>query len=323
MQFTLSELDAAHALVAAQMPPSPQYAWPLLAEAAGAEVWLKHENHTPAGAFKIRGGITYIDWLRKAQPEVRGIITATRGNHGQSQARAASAAGLQPVVVVPHGNSAEKNAAMRGFGARLLEHGADFETARAEAERLAQAEGLSMVPSFHPELVRGVATCGLELLRAVPDLDTVYVPVGLGSGICGMIAARDALGHPARIVGVVAEGAPAARLSFEAGHPVATNTARTFADGIALRSADAAALAIYRAGAERLISVSDAEIAEAMRLIFRATHNLAEGAGAAALAGLMQERGRLAGRKVAAVLSGGNIDTPLFAEVLAGGVPAA
>jgi threonine dehydratase len=320
--FDATELAAAAALVQAQMPPTPQHAWPLLAARTGAEVWVKHENHTPTGAFKIRGGITFMDWLRRTHPEAKGVVTATRGNHGQSIARAACAAGLRAVVLVPRGNSVEKNTAMRAFGAELVEHGADFDAAREEAARRAVAEGLFFVPPFHRELVRGVATYGWELFRALPDLDAVYVPIGAGSGICGVIAARDALGARAEVVGVVSAAAPTAQLSVAAGQPVATDSARTFADGMAVRVPVPEALAIYGPGAARIVAVTDAEVAEAIRIYYSDTHNLAEGAGAAPLAALMQERDRQRGRKVAVILCGGNIDADWFLTVMQGGVPA-
>jgi threonine dehydratase len=320
--FTRDDLEAAARLVRARMAPTPQYAWPTLARTVGTEVWVKHENHGPTGAFKVRGGITFIDWLTRAHPEVKGIVTATRGNHGQSQARAATAAGLAAKIIVPHGNSVEKNAAMRAFGGEVIVHGRDFDEAREEAARIARDEGLYMVPPFHRELVRGVATYGLELLTAVPDLDTVYVPIGCGSGICGTIAARDALGLTTKVVGVVSEAAQSAKLSVEAGRLVETESARTFADGMAVRVPVEAAYDIYSRGAERIVSVSDDAVAEAIRIYFRDTHNLAEGAGAAPLAALMAEAGRMKGRKTGVILCGGNIDTGWFAEVLAGGTPA-
>ncbi|TCM88128.1 threonine dehydratase [Rhodovulum steppense] len=319
--FTLDELQAAAAFVHSRMPPTPQYAWPLLAEATGAETWVKHENHTPTGAFKIRGAHSFIDWLKRTQPDCPGIVTATRGNHGQGQALAARAAGMVAKIYVPEGNSVEKNAAMRAFGADLIVHGADFDAARQEAQRVAEAEGLAFVPPFHRELVRGVATYGLELFTAVPDLHTVYVPIGCGSGICGTIAARDALGLDTRIVGVVSENADCVLRSMAAGDYVETETARTFADGIAVRVPVPEAFDIFARGAERIVSVSDAEMAEAIRLYFRATHNLAEGAGAAALAALMAERDIMAGRRVGVILCGGNIDSDWFETVLSGGVP--
>ena len=318
MPFTRDALAAAAALIYRQMPPTPQFAWPLLGQRLGAEVWVKHENHTPTGAFKIRGGITFIDWLRRTHPEVRGIVTATRGNHGQAQARAAVAAGLTAKIYVPQGNALEKNAAMRGFGAEVVEFGADFDSAKAEAMRVAAVEGLFPVPPFHPELLRGVATYGLELLTAVPDLATIYVPIGCGSGLCGTIAARDALGLKTEVVGVVSTEAAAAKLSFETGQIVETASANTFADGVAVRAPVPEAFAIYSKGAARIIAVSDAEIADAVRIFFHDTHNLAEGAGAVGLAGLIQERDRQQGKRVAVILSGANMDTEMTARVLAG-----
>lgn len=309
--FSLQELEAAAATVHAVMPPTPQIAWPLLAARAGCEVWVKHENHTPTGAFKVRGGLVYFDRQRPA----KGVISATRGNHGQSIAFAGRRACVPVTIVVPFGNSSEKNAAMRGFGAELIEHGRDFDEARVEAERLARARQLDWVPSFHPDLVRGVATYALELFRAVPDLHTVYAPIGMGSGICGLIRTRDLLGLRTRIVGVQAERAPAYALSFASGGVVTTESADTFADGMATRVPDAQALEIIRRGAERIVTLSEAEIAGAMRAYFTDTHNLAEGAGAAPLAALLQERPTLATRRVGLVLSGGNIDLDLFLRV--------
>ena len=321
--FTLSELETAQRLVSAHVPPTPALDWPLLAQALGArQVIVKHENHAPTGAFKVRGGVTFLDWLRRAHPDMQGVITATRGNHGQSQARAARALGLRAKILVPQGNSVEKNAAMRAYGGELVEHGADFDEAREEAMRLAGQEPLYPVPPFHRELVRGVATYGLELFHAHPDLDRVYVPIGCGSGICGVIAARDALGLTCEVVGVVSTGADGALRSVRAGHAVETPQARTFADGMAVRVPVPEALAIYGPGAHHLGAVSDAQVADAIRLYFTATHNLAEGAGAAALALAMAETGQLAGRKVGLVLSGGNFDRAWYAQVLAGGVPA-
>lgn len=319
--FTLSELEDAARLVHAKMPATPQYAWPLLAVRTGARVWVKHENHTPTGAFKVRGAFTLMDWLVRARPDCPGIITATRGNHGQGQALAARAAGLRPVVYVPRGNSAEKNAAMRAFGAELVEHGDDFDEAREEAFRVGAEEGLFIVPPFHRELVRGVATYALELFTARPDLDTVYVPIGCGSGICGLISARDALGLSTKIVGVVSENAACAKLSVESGHLVETETARTFADGMAVRVPVAEAFEIYSKGADRIVDVSDDEVAGAIRAFYADTHNLAEGAGAAPLAALLQEQERMRGKEVGVILCGGNIDADWMAEILSGGTP--
>lgn len=319
--FSLASLRLAADQVHAQIAPTPQYAWPLLEARTGCQVWVKHENHTPTGAFKARGAITYIDWLKRTHPEVKGIITATRGNHGQAQARAARAAGLDVTIIVPHGNAQEKNAAMRAFGAELIEFGNDFDQAKAEAGARAAQYGLFMVTPYHDELVRGVASYGLELMEAVPDLDTVYVPVGCGSGLCGTIAARDALGLSTQIVGVVSAHVDGAKRSFEAGRLIATETAFTFADGVAVCTPVQPALDYYGTRAERFVSVTDDEVAHAIRVLWQDTHNLAEGAGAVAMAALLQEQEQMRGKKVAVILSGGNCDQAQAAEVLAGRTP--
>jgi threonine dehydratase len=318
--FTLAELEAALPVVRAAVPPTPQYAWPLLKARLGAEVVVKHENHTPVGSFKVRGGLTYFDRLRRERPQVRGVASATRGNHGQSLAFAGARAGVAVTIVAPRGNSAEKNAAMRAFGAELLEHGRDFDEAKARAEALAAERGLEYAPSFHKDLVVGVATYAWELFSAVRDIDAVYVPIGLGSGICGVIGARDALGLRTRVVGVVSDRANAYRRSFEARTLVSTDSSSTFADGVAVRVPDAGALEVIRRGAERVVEVSDDEVAEAMRVLFSDTHNTAEGAGAAALAAFMKET-RRGEKPVAVILTGQNIDRALMQQVLAGGTP--
>lgn len=317
----LAGIRAAKVLVDAVFPGTAQYAWPLLRRRHGFEIVVKHENHTPTGAFKVRGGIVYLDRLKRERPQVRGVVSATRGNHGQSIAMAAAEAGLPSIIVVPLGNSVEKNAAMRAFGAELIETGRDFDEARAAAQGIARQHGYEMVPSFHPDLVCGVATYGLELFTARPDLARVYVPIGLGSGICGLIAARDALGLATEIVGVVAQAADAYALSVEAGRVVATASAATFADGMAVRTPDPGALATIIAGAARVVRVSDDAIAEAIRTYHTDTHNLAEGAGAAALAAAAQEAALNRGSAVGVILCGGNIDMPVFQSVLAGRTP--
>ncbi len=319
--ISLEELETAASLVHEHITPTAQICWPLLCERTGAEVWVKHENQTPIGAFKLRGGLVYMDDLRRSRPDVAGVISATRGNHGQSVARAARTFGVSATIVVPNGNSVEKNAAMRAFGAELIEHGHDFQAALEYTRELADERGLLMVESFHPLLVRGVASYSLEFLTAVDDLDTVYVPIGLGSGICGMMAARDALGRTTEIVGVVAENAAAYALSFAKGEAVSTNSADTFADGMACRTPVPEAVELINAGAARIVTVREEEIAAAIRHYYTDTHNLAEGAGAAQLAALLKERDRMAGKKVGLVLSGGNIDMSEYREVLAGGVP--
>ena len=314
----LDALEAAAGTVYRVMPPTPQICWPLLCARTGAEVWVKHENHTPVGAFKIRGGLVYVDALKRRQPELQGVIASTRGNHGQSIALAAARAGLRATIVVPRGNSREKNAAMQALGAELIEHGRDFQEAYEYAAEVAAHDGLHFVQSFNASLVTGVATYALEFFRGTPPLETVYVPIGMGSGICGMIAARTALQLRTEIVGVVAAGAPAYALSFAAGRPVSTARAETMADGLACRVPGAEALEIITAGASRILQVTDGEIEAAVRHLFSDTHNVAEGAGAAALAGLLQERERMRGKRVGVVLSGGNIDREIYARVLAG-----
>jgi len=316
--FDLAALREAAAYVHQHVPATPQHAWPLLAQRLGCQVWVKHENHAPTGAFKVRGGLVYVRSLLAGGEPPRGLVTATRGNHGQSMALAARQAGIPLVIVVPEGNSREKNAAMRALGAELVEHGVDFDVAREEAARLADELGYAMVPSFHPELVRGVATYALELFEAVRDLDCVYVPIGMGSGICGLIQARNLLGLKTEIVGVVSSAADAYAQSFEQGRIVTTATADTFADGMACRVPHPQAFALVREHAARIVRVTDNEVAEAMRVYHEATHNTAEGAGAAALAALMQERGRQAGKRVAVVLSGANVDRARYAQVLMG-----
>lgn len=315
---TLAQLEQAAGLVARTLSPTPQYRWPLLEEAIGARVWIKHENHTPLGAFKVRGGLVYFHHLAAGKSPPAGVISATRGNHGQSVAFAARTLGIPATIVVPVGNSREKNAAMRALGARLVEHGEDFQAAREHAVALAARHGLHMVPSFHPLLVQGVAGWALELLRAAPGIEVLYVPIGLGSGICGAIAAREALGLKTRIVGVVSAGAPAYARSLALGQPVEHPVSTVLADGLACRVPEPAALEIIRAGAERVVEVTDEQVAEAMRLLFSATHNVAEGAGAAGVAAMLLERPRIAGRSVATVLCGGNVDRGVFARVLAG-----
>ena len=314
----LKTLEAAAELVHRVIPPTPQICWPLVCQRAVAEVWVKHENHTVAGAFKVRGGLVYMEALKQREPWVAGVIAATRGNHGQSVAFAAKRAGLRSVIVVPHGNSREKNAAMRALGAELIECGSDFQEAYEHAARLAQAERLHLVPSFDVALVAGVASYALELFSAVANFDAVYVPIGMGSGICGVIAVREALGLRTEVVGVVASGAPAYALSYAAGRPIATESALTIADGIACRVPDPEALEIIGKGASRVATVTDDEIRAAMRHLFSDTHNAAEGAGAAALAALLKERDRMRGRRVALILSGGNVDREVFAETLNG-----
>ena len=320
--FDLTALRLAAKTVHATLAPTPQLAWPLLAERVGCSVWVKHENHTPTGAFKVRGGLIYVQGLLAREPQTKGLITATRGNHGQSLALAAQRMGLAVSIVVPEGNSREKNAAMRALGATVIECGKDFDEARATAATLAQENQLHLVPAFHHDLIRGVATYALELLEAVNDLDTVYVPIGMGSGICGLIQTRDLLGLKTEIVGVVSSHADAFAQSVEQGRVVCTQSADTFADGLACRQPLPEALAIIAQGAARVIRVSDRQIAQAIGIYHETTHNTAEGAGAAALAGLIKEQTEQQGQRVAVILSGANIDRQLYAAILADGVQA-
>lgn len=323
--FTLPALEKAAARVHAVLPPTPQIAWPLLAQRSGCDVFVKHENHQPVGAFKVRGGLVYIDSLSQgSRPKglIKGLVSATRGNHGQSLAFAGCRAGLAVTIVVPFGNSAEKNAAMRALGAELIEAGRDFDEAREMAAQIAEERGFVFVPSFHPELVRGVATYALELFRALPNLDTVYVPIGLGSGICGLIRTRDLLGLKTEIVGVVSREADCYAQSFEKGAVVTTETATTIADGMACRVPMPEALDIIKRGAARIVRVSDPEIAAALCAYHEDTHNLAEGAGAAPLAALLQEKDRQRGKRIGLILTGGNIDRSLYAKLIATPTPA-
>ncbi len=318
---TLDQINDAAEIVYGSIPPTPQYCWPLLSERAGLPVWVKHENHTPTGAFKVRGGLVYMSEFRAKHNGARGVATATRGNHGQSVAFAASAQGLESVIVVPENNSVEKNAAMRSFGGELVVHGRDFQESREYAEEIADERGLVMLGPYEEPLIRGVSTYAAELMQAVPDLDVLYVPIGMGSGISGCIAARNALGRKTKVVGVVAEQAPAYALSFEAGHVVTTNSSDTIADGMACRTPQEDALEVILEGANHIVRLSEDEICEAMRAYYTDTHNLAEGAGAAPLAALLKEKDRLKGKTAAVILCGQNIDARLFSRVLAGETP--
>ena len=314
---TLSEIEAAKALIRPHIRETPTYRWPLLEAGLGCELWLKHENHTPVGAFKIRGGLVYMDELKRAQPEVRGVIAATTGNHGQSIAFAAKLNGLRAVIVVPHGNNPEKNNAMRSLGAELVEHGNEFQEALEYSRELAVREGLHAVPSFHPWLVRGVATYGLEMFRSVADLDAVFVPIGLGSGFCGIAAARAALGLKTRIIGVVSEHAPAYALSFEQRQFVEQPSTTRVAEGVACKTPNRDALELVIHHAHEIVTVNDDEAVVAMREIIQATHNIAEGAGALAYAALKKHREQWQGKRIACVLTGGNASMAMIARALA------
>ncbi|MEZ5644818.1 MAG: threonine dehydratase [Burkholderiaceae bacterium] len=313
---TLADIEAAAQVVYRDFPPTPQYRWALLSERLGTACWLKHENHTPVGAFKIRGGLTYFDQMKQRGELPREVISATRGNHGQSVGWAARSHGVHCTIVVPHGNSVEKNAAMRALGVQLIEHGQDFQESREHAMRLAAERGAHMVPSFHKDLLRGVSTYWWEFFRAVPQLDVVYVPIGQGSGACSAIAAKQALNHGARIVGVVSAHATTYADSIRAGRVVEAPVTTQLADGMACRVADAEALAILAPHLDHTVTVTDAEVAQAMRWIFADTHNVAEGAGAASFAAAWQERERLQGLDVGLSLSGGNVDSDVLGRVL-------
>ena len=313
----LAELNAAAAIVGKVFAPTPQYRWPLLDTRLGTRCWVKHENHTPVGAFKVRGGLVYFDWLQREHPDVTGVVTATRGNHGQSIGFAAHRTGTRACVVVPIGNSSEKNAAMRALGVELVEGGDDFQASVELADRIAAERGWHRLPSFHTHLVAGVGTYALELLRASPNIRTVYVPIGLGSGACGVIAAKAALGHQCDVVGVVSTEALAYARSIESGTLLSMPATTRIADGMACRTPVPAALDVLTRGLARVVTVTDDEVEAAMRHLFSDTHNAAEGAGAAATAAALQERGRLPD-EIAVILCGGNVDRDVFARVLGG-----
>ena len=313
---TIAEIERATELVRTVMLPTPQYTWPLLNKRAGAEVWVKHENHSPVGAFKLRGAMLYMDWLKQNHPAVAGVIAATRGNHGQGVALAATRLGLTSTIVVPHGNSREKNQAMQSLGGELIEHGDDFQAALEYARELAASRGLHMVPSFHPLLVLGTATYAYELFSTAPALDAVYVPIGMGSSICGVVSVRNALGAKTKIIGVVAEAAPAYALSFREKQPVSHAANSRLADGLSCRVPAPEALDLILANVDHIITVSEEEIAVAMRVYYEDTHNIAEGAAAAGLAGLLKEREALKDKRVGVVLTGGNVDREIFLSAL-------
>ncbi|WP_263417282.1 threonine dehydratase [Terriglobus albidus] len=312
----LAVIKKATEIVRSVMPPTPQYTWPLLNARTGTELWVKHENHSPVGAFKLRGAAVYMDWLKNNQPSATGVIAATRGNHGQGVALAATRLGLKAVIVVPHGNSREKNRAMEALGAELIEHGDDFQASLEYAMHLAETEGLHFVPSFHPLLVHGTSTYALEFLTAVPELEAVYLPIGMGSSICGMIAVRNALGLKTKIIGVVATKAPAFARSFREKKVVPASANSPLADGLSCRVPDAEALEIALANVDHIVEVGEEEIAAAMRAYYQDTHNIAEGAGAAGLAAILQEKNSLSGQRIGVVLTGGNVDQERFIEAL-------
>jgi threonine dehydratase len=315
---TLTQIEDAQSVVYRHMPPTPQFAWPLLSQRLGLEVWVKHENHSPVGAFKLRGALVYMDWLKQTQPSLKGVVAATRGNHGQGVGMAARLLGLRATIVVPRSNSREKNRAMQAQGVELVEHGHDFQESLEFARTLAVERGFAMVDSFHQRLVMGAATYALEFFRGSPPLDAVYVPIGLGSSICGVSSARNALGLKTQIIGVVAERSPSYALSFAERKVIEAPANTLIADGLACRAPNADAMGAIWQNVARVIQVSEAAISDAMRAIYQDTHNLAEGAAAAALAGLAQEASTLGGLRAGMILTGGNVDAPVFAQVLTG-----
>jgi len=315
---SLTQIRNAQSLVYRFMPPTPQYTWPLLNQRLGTEAWIKHENHTPVGAFKLRGALVYIDWLKETQPGLAGVAAATRGNHGQGVTMAARLAGLKAVIVVPRGNSREKNRAMIAQGAELIEHGDDFQESLEFARALAAERGYTMIDSFHERLLMGTATYALELFEAAPPLDAVFVPIGLGSSICGMAAARNALGLTTEIIGVVAAASPSYALSFRERRVVEAPSRTVLADGLACRMPNAQAMEVIWEQVSRIVEVTEAEIAHAMRAYYQDTHNLAEGAGAAALAGALKEKNVLQGKRIGIILTGGNVDMEIYEDGLAG-----
>ncbi|MGA7108268.1 MAG: threonine dehydratase [Terracidiphilus sp.] len=315
---TLSQIEEAQAIVYRYMPPTPQYTWPLINTRLGFEVWIKHENHTPVGAFKLRGALVYMEWLKQTQPELRGVVAATRGNHGQGVGMAARLLGLKAVIVVPQGNSPDKNRAMQAQGVELVEQGRDFQESLEFARTVAADRGFAMVDSFHERLVMGTSTYALEFFRGAPQLDAVYVPIGLGSSICGVSAVRNALGLKTEIVGVVAEKSPSYALSFEQHKIVEAPSMTLVADGLACRTPNADAMEVIWQNVARIVEVSDDEIIYAMRTLYQDTHNLAEGAAAAALAGIVRKASLHRGRRIGMVLTGANVDASVFAQVLLG-----
>lgn len=315
---SLDQIHATQAMIYPYMPPTPQYSWPLINERLGAEAWVKHENHTPVGAFKLRGALVYAAWLKEWQPELAGVVAATRGNFGQGVAMAARVSGLKAIVVVPHGNSVEKNRAILAQGAELVEHGHDFQESLEFASTVARDRGFAMVESFHERLVWGTATYALELFQAKSELDVIYVPIGLGSSICGVAATRNALKLNTEIVGVTSAACPAYALSFKERKLIEAPACTLISDGQACRTPNIEALEIIWSNVARIVEVSDAEIADAMSYYYQDTHNLAEGAGAAALAGALQEKNMLSGKRIGIILTGGNVDRDMYVAALSG-----
>ena len=320
MDISLENIRAAREVIARALAPSPLLAHPWLSHELGLRAWLKHENHLPTGAFKVRGGVNFMHHFA-AERTHDGVITATRGNHGLSIALAARLHKVPATIVVPFANNPEKNELMKAFGARLIESGRDFDEARIEAERLSTSENLRYIHSANePHLVNGVGTYALEIIEAMQQrgekVDAIFVPIGMGSGLCGVITAFRALSPETKIYGVQAEGAPSHYLSWQAGHVVETAQANTFADGVATRCPSPLLLDIMLKGVDEIVLVSDEEIKDAIRLLWRTTHNLAEGAGAAATAATIKLREQLRGQTVVNIMSGGNLDTETLRQIL-------
>lgn len=314
---SLSDVYAARERIASHVRPTPLQQHPLLNAELGGDLWVKHENHNPTGAFKVRGGLNLVSSLTPDE-RARGVVTASTGNHGQSIALACQLHGVACTVFVPVGNNPEKNAAMRGFGATLIEGGADFDEARERCERAAVETGARYVHSANePLLIAGVGTYALEIFEALPDADVVLVPIGGGSGACGLITVRNGLGAPARIIGVGAEQADAVARAWRTGERIDGTSAATFAEGIATRVTFDLTFGILRRSLDDFVLLSEAELEAGVRLALRATHNLAEGAGAAAIAAAMKLGDQLRGKKVVAVMSGGNLHTERLRSILA------
>ncbi len=307
-EISLKEIVRARAVIYRYLRPTPLIHYQPLSEITGFQTYIKHENHNPTGAFKVRGGLNLIASLPQEEKE-RGVITATRGNHGQSIAMASRIFGVPCTLLVPHGNNPEKNRAMRGFGAELVEYGRDFDEARQRAEEIREEKGLRYIhPANEPRLINGVGTYSLEIFEDLPDVDAIIVPIGGGSGACGAITIARALNPNTRVIGVQAERAPSVYLSWKEGRIIETESADTFADGLATRVPFEMTFNIIREGISDIVTVSEEEMKSSVRLLLETTHNLAEGAGAAPLAAALKLRDRLRGKKVVIILSGGNID---------------
>ena len=314
---TPAQIHEAQSIVYSHMPATPQYTWPLINQRLGANAWIKHENYTPVGAFKVRGALVYVQWLKQTQPDVP-VVAATRGNHGLGVALAAHLVGVKAIIVVPHGNSKEKNRAMIAQGAELIEHGHDFQASLEHARTLAAERGLVMIDSFHERLVMGTATYALEFFQGAPALDCIYVPIGLGSSVCGVAAARNALALKTEIIGVVSAASPSYALSFAHRKIIPAPAQTKIADGLACRVPAPEAMEIIWANVSRIVEVSDAEIAEAMRIYFQDTHTVAEGAGAAPLAAAIKEQHQIRNKTIGLVHTGANVDMDLYEKVLSG-----